>query len=62
MYKVETFEIKSGLFGVTIAKMDAQLADFINAQEAAGWELVSMNEIASESKNFQYKLAFRKKA
>ena len=62
MYKVESLEIKSGLFGTTYAKTDAQIADFINAHESEGWELVSMNEINSDSKNFWYRFTFKKKA
>ena len=62
MYKVETYEIKTGIFGASIAKSDAQLGEFLNAQYAAGWELVAMSEMNSDSKNFQYKLVFKKKA
>lgn len=60
MYKVETCEIKSGVFGAKMAKMDQQLADIMNRYEADGWVFVSMTELGSDSKNFTFKLVFRK--
>ena len=60
MYKVFTYEVRSGLLGTNIAKMDKQLEDYLNAQEKLGWILVAMTEMGTDSRNFVYKLVFRK--
>ena len=60
MYKVETCEIKCSVRGVKVTKMDDRLAEILNQHEAEGWELVTMTELNSKSKNFTFKLVFKK--
>ena len=60
IYKVFTYEVRSSLLGTNIAKMDKQLEDYLNAQEKLGWILVAMTEMRTDSRNFVYKLVFRK--
>ena len=60
MYKVMTYDIPCGLFGVKTEKADKELAQFINNQAAEGWELVSLTEINTTSKSFVYKIVFKK--
>ena len=60
MYKVVTYEIKTGLFGANTAKSDAAMAQFLNEQENDGWCLVSMREMNADSRSFVYELVFKK--
>lgn len=60
MYKVMTYEISSGFFGVKTEKADKELSQFINDQEAEGWEFVSLSEMNTGSRSFVYKMVFKK--
>jgi len=60
MYKVVTYEIKTGLFGANTAKSDAEMEQFLNKTENDGWCLVSMTEMNTDSRSFIYKMVFKK--
>lgn len=60
MYKIVTYEIKTGLFGANTAKSDAEMVEFLNAKEKEGWCLVSMTEMDTNSRSFVYKMVFKK--
>ena len=60
MYKVETYDVKCSVRGTRTVKMDTYLTNIINKQEADGWELVSMTELGSKSKNFTFQMVFKK--
>ena len=60
MYKVITYEVKTGFLGTNTAKCDQQMESFLNEQEKAGWQLVSISEMNTDSRSFVYKMVFKK--
>ncbi|MBQ3063189.1 MAG: DUF4177 domain-containing protein [Clostridia bacterium] len=60
MYKVETYDVKCSVRGTKTVKMDTYLTNIINEHEAEGWELVSMTELGSKTKNFTFQMVFKK--
>ena len=60
MYQVITYEVKSGFFGANTEKTDKQMEEFLNKQESLGWHLVSMTEMNTNSKSWNYKMIFKK--
>ena len=59
MYKVVTYEVKTGLFGANVAKVDAQMEEYLNSEAKNGWELVTMTEMNTSTKSFVYKMVFK---
>ena len=59
MYKVVTYEVKTGLFGVKMAKVDAEMEEYLNLEEKNGWALVTMTEMDTDTKSFVYKMVFK---
>ena len=59
MYKVVTYEVKTGLFGAKTAKVDAQMEEYLNLEEKNGWALVTMTEMNTDTKSFVYKMVFK---
>ena len=59
-YYVETFTIKTGLFGVRKDKMDSVLAEKLNELAAQGFEIVSVTPVLNNSDNFDYQIVYKK--
>jgi hypothetical protein len=60
MYYVTTYEVKTGLFGANMGKVDDEMAAFLNSFEKNGWTLVAMTEMNTSGKSFVYKMVFKK--
>ena len=60
MFKVLTYEVKTGFFGSKIEKADEEMTNFLNTLEKNGWILVTMTEMNTDGRNFVYKMVFRK--
>ena len=60
MYKVETYDVKCSVRGTKTVKMDDYLTAIINKHEQDGWNLVSMTELGSKTKNFTFQMVFKK--
>ena len=60
MYKVLTYEVKTGMLGVNMQKADLKMENFLNDMEKDGWQLISLSEMDTNSKSFVYKMVFKK--
>ncbi len=59
-FKVVTYEMKSGLFGTNVNKADNEMSNYLNKMAEEGWECISIATFDTSSKNFMYKIVFKK--
>ena len=60
-YRVEMFTISTGIFGrVKTEKLLTEMRDKLNALEKAGYEIVSVIQLHSDSNDFNYEIISKK--
>ncbi|MBP5445550.1 MAG: DUF4177 domain-containing protein [Acholeplasmatales bacterium] len=62
VYRVVKYDMKTGIVlgGTNFEKQNTILENYLNEQDNAGWELLSITSLPTDGKKFEYELVFRR--